>query len=79
MGAHVDLGFRQFELSSQAPERPLSLPLLLVGVAARQAASATAQFEVRRRHATSAIAPGVLGTGAFNAAVARAIMNWKGE
>ena len=57
MGAHVDLGFRQFEFSPQAAERPVSLPLLMVGVAARQAASVTAQLEVRRRYATRTIAP----------------------
>lgn len=51
----------------------------MAGVAARQAASATARLEVRRRHATGAGAQGMFGTGAFNAAVARAIMNWKGE
>ncbi|WP_374136741.1 hypothetical protein [Sphingomonas sp.] len=75
----MDLGFRQFEFSPQAAERPVSLPLLMVGVAARQAASVTAQLEVRRRYATRTIAPEALGTGAFNGAAARAIMNWKEE
>lgn len=79
MGAHVDLHFGQFDLRAQPARHPLSLPLLMAGVAARQATSATARLEVRRRHATGAGAQGMFGTGAFNAAVARAIMNWKGE
>lgn len=79
MGAHVDLGFRQFERDPQTSVRPLSMAILLAGATARQAASATAQAESRRSHAALPAAHQPLGTGAFNVATAAAIMNWKGE
>ncbi len=75
----VDFDFRQFDHNPHAAPRPLSLPILIVGVAARQAASVTAQVEQRRCNVASPVAQSHLGTGAFNAATARAIMKWKGE
>jgi hypothetical protein len=74
----VDLSFSRFEHDSRITGLPLDLAVLMVGVAARQAASPTAMIHARlssRLVETALFAP---SHGAFNARVAALFTRWKG-
>lgn len=71
----LDLSFARFEPDAQAAMASPELAVLLVGVTARQAASPTAQTQVRieqRPATTGAFAP---ADGAFSGSVARLLSN----
>ena len=75
----MDLSFARFDHNSQVTALPSDLAVMLVGVAARQAASATAlvQADVERPwFSDSLFAP---LHGAFNPGVAAALTAWKVE
>lgn len=75
----MDLSFARFDQNSQVTALPSDLAVMLVGVAARQAASPTAlaQAHVERPlFSDSLFAP--LG-GSFNLAVAATLTAWKVE
>lgn len=76
----MDLSFPRFEKDRSAEGIPPELALLLVGIAARQAASPTAL--INQRGGTEKKSPDlVLGgaAGAFNPATARSIARWAKE
>jgi hypothetical protein len=82
----VDLSFSRFEHDSRVTGLPPDLAVLMVGVAARQAASPTAMIHARlssRVDASGACQPPFAhvyasGHGAFNARVAAMFTRWKG-
>ncbi len=75
----MDLSFSRFEHDGRVTGLPPDLAVLMVGVAARQAASPTAMIHARLasgRAAASLFAP---AHGAFNQAVAAMFTRWKEE
>lgn len=75
----MDLGFPRFDKESGVAPLPSDLAVLLVGVAARQAASPTARIEQRQTgtpRRNGLLAP---ASGAFNPGTAAAIADWKRE
>lgn len=66
----MDLSFQRFDKDTQVSALPHDLAVLLVGVAARQAASPTASVQARLATTTSAEALFAPRHGAFNAAMA---------
>ena len=73
----MDLSFDRLERDIAVRAMPTELAVLLVGVAARQAASPTAAAQTR----IAGVAPEVdllaPAHGAFHAAVALALMRWQ--
>lgn len=58
---------------------PADLAILLVGVAARQATSPTAQIQQGQHPGVAQPTPMAPTGGSFNAAAAATIAEWKGE
>jgi hypothetical protein len=75
----VDLSFARLDRDVAVTAMPTELAVLLVGVAARQAASPTACLHTRL--ALSAPADALLAPehGAFHRACSLALMQWKDE
>jgi hypothetical protein len=75
----VDLSFARLERDVAVTAMPIGLAVLLVGVAARQAASPTARVQAilsLSAPADSLLAP---ADGAFHGAAARALSRWRKE
>ena len=72
----MDLSFSRFEHDAHLTVLPPDLAVMMVGIAARQAASPTAIFQARMPapRVEQLFAP---ADGAFNAAVAAALTGWK--
>lgn len=73
----MDLSFSRFEFDAPLTVLPPDLAVMMVGIAARQAASPTAGFQarlLRRPDARSLFAP---LHGAFNSDMVAALMRWK--
>ena len=75
----MDLSFTRFDADAEPITMPHDLAVLMVGVAARQAASPTAAAQAG--FARSAPDPRLFAPvdGAFNGATATKIAGWKGE
>jgi hypothetical protein len=75
----LDLSFTRFDRASELTMLPADLSVLMVGVAARQAASVTAgvQIELARGSSGGAASPFAPADGRFSAATARALAEWK--
>ncbi len=73
----MDLSFHRFEADAQAIVLPPDLAVLMVGIAARQAASPTALFHTRLLATTSTESWFAPASGAFNAAMAKMLTHWK--
>jgi hypothetical protein len=75
----LDLSFTRFDRASELTMLPADLSVLMVGVAARQAASVTAgvQIELARGSSGGAASPFTPADGRFSAATARALAEWK--
>ena len=71
----MDLSFPRFDRDAELVQLPGELAALIVGVAARQAASATA-LAARPAAESLLFAP---VHGAFNGPMARAIVRWRKE
>jgi hypothetical protein len=76
----LDLSFTRFDRASELSMLPADLAVLMVGVAARQAASVTAGVQIGMAldlssNATSRFAP---ADGRFSPETARALAEWKG-
>ena len=80
----MDLSFARFDRHTELSVVPGDLAVLMVGVAARQAASPTAAIQARVAPASpqggAATDPSPLAPadGAFNGAMAAAITRWSG-
>lgn len=75
----MDLGFVRFDRHGSLPTLPHDLAVLMVEMAARQAASPTAAVfarGARDRPDSPLFAP---RDGAFNGAVAEVLLRWDGE
>ena len=72
----MDLSFSRFEHDAQLTVLPPDLAVMMVGIAARQAASPTAlvQAHLPAPRVEQLFAP---AHGAFNAPVAEALMRWR--
>lgn len=75
----MDLSFPRFDKDTELTDLPSDLAVLMVGIAARQAASPTAAGWARINRAPENIALFAPLDGAFNGAVATALMKWKDE
>ena len=73
----MDLSFSRFDQDTSLTVLPPDLAVMMVGVAARQAASPTASFQSRLLGLPAAAGLFAPLHGAFNAAVAAALMRWK--
>jgi hypothetical protein len=73
----VDLSFSRFEHDSRVTGMPPDLAVLMVGVAARQAASPTAMVHARLSHGVAEAGVFAPAHGAFNARVAAMFTRWK--
>ena len=75
----MDLSFPRFESHEELTELPGDVAVLITGVAARQAASPTAQAQAR--FGAAAIDSRLFAPvhGAFNGTVAAALTRWKEE
>ena len=73
----MDLSFNRFDKDMAVTLLPSDLAVLMVGIAARQAASPTAN--VQARIVRGAIDPQLFAPlhGAFNGAVATALVRWR--
>lgn len=72
----MDLSFARLDRNVAVTAMPIGLAVLMVGVASRQAASATARAQTRlslRVPAATLLAP---SDGAFHPAAARALSQW---
>lgn len=74
----MDLSFSRFEHDSRVTGFSPDLAVLMVGVAARQAASPTAMIHARLSSCITESAPFAPSHGAFNARVAAVFTRWKG-
>ena len=75
----MDLSFTRFDKDVQLTSLPPDLAVLMVGIAARQAASPTAITQARSARValdSTLFAP---LDGAFNGPVANLLMKWKDE
>jgi hypothetical protein len=74
----VDLSFSRFEHDASVAILPPDLAVMMVGIAARQAASPTALFHSHLPE-TSVVTANLFAPlhGAFNATMAEALMRWK--
>ena len=75
----MDLSFPRFELQEELTELPGDVAVLITGVAARQAASPTAQAQARFGLAQVDARLFAPLHGAFNGAMAAALTRWKEE
>lgn len=75
----MDLSFARFDQEATPTALPLDLAVLLIGVAARQSTSPTARVEQQRGVAPAGTTLLTPATGAFNAAMAVSIADWKRE
>lgn len=75
----MDLSFPRFDRDAEVTVLPGDLAVLIVGIAARQAASPTAV--VQASFARAAIDPKLFAPlhGAFNGPMAAALTRWKDE
>jgi hypothetical protein len=75
----LDLSFPRFDLQEELTQLPGDVASLITGVAARQAASPTAQ--VQARFGTTMIDPRLFAPihGAFNGSTAAALTRWREE
>ena len=73
----MDLSFPRFEQDAQATVLPPDLAVMMVGVVARQAASPTALFDAGLARLPAAALRFAPRHGAFNAAMAAALLRWK--
>lgn len=73
----MDLSFTRFDRIAEVTVLPADLAVLMVGVAARQAASRTATIEAAFTRVL--VDPRLFAPldGAFNGAMASALMRWK--
>jgi hypothetical protein len=74
----VDLSFSRFEHDASVAILPADLAVMMVGIAARQAASPTALFQSRLLE-TPAVTANLFAPlhGAFNVGMASAIIRWR--
>jgi hypothetical protein len=75
----LDLSFSRFDRDAEVSLLPADLAVLMVGVAARQAASATALAQAGCGPVATEARLFAPGDGAFNGAVARLLVRWKQE
>jgi hypothetical protein len=75
----VDLSFARLERDVAVTAMPIGLAVLLVGVAARQAASPTARAQARLALAAPVDALLAPLDGAFNRAAAKLLTAWQQE
>lgn len=75
----MDLSFARLERDVAVTAMPIELAVLLVGVAARQAASPTARVQARLSVPSRIDALLAPAHGAFHRAVAAALMRWRQE
>jgi len=75
----VDLSYLRFEHDASVAVLPPDLAVLLVGVAARQAASPTAMVQSHLAPAVTADSIFFPQSGAFDAAVAARFRQWQRE
>ena len=75
----MDLSFARMDREVAVTAMPIELAVLLVGVAARQAASPTARAQARLAIAAPVDALLAPMHGAFHRAVARALIRWQQE
>ncbi len=75
----MDLSFTRFDRDAEVTELPGDLAVLIVGIAARQAASPTAV--VQASFARTTVDPKLFAPlhGAFNGPMAAALTRWKDE
>ncbi|WP_375402324.1 hypothetical protein [uncultured Sphingomonas sp.] len=75
----MDLSFTRFDRASELRMLPADLAVLMVGVAARQAASTTAgaQIELARESDPTAPVPFAPADGRFSPDTAEALAAWK--
>lgn len=73
----MNLGFARLQSDSSSTAQPVSFAVLMVGVAARQAASPTARLAMRLDRPASAMASLFGRQGAFSPATALALSNWQ--
>ncbi len=75
----MDFSFTRFDRASELHMLPADLAVLMVGVAARQAASATAgaQIELARGSSPPDPAPFAPPDGRFDPGTAEALAGWK--
>ncbi len=75
----LDLSFPRFDKDSELTDLPADLAVLMVGIAARQAASPTAAGWARINRSSDDETLFAPLSGAFNGPVATALMKWKDE
>ena len=75
----MDLSFSRFVSDGEVTALPGDLAVLMVGVAARQAASPTALAHAGCGAAALGALPFAPGDGAFNQPVAQLLAQWKQE
>ncbi len=75
----MDLNFPRFDKDIELTDLPPDLAVLMVGIAARQAASPTAAGWARITRSSEDTALFAPLSGAFNGAVATALVKWKDE
>lgn len=75
----MDLNFSRFEHDTSIAHRPPDLGVILVGVAARQASSATAVLNARQRVTKRPERLLDSAQGAFNRPVAAMMAAWREE
>jgi hypothetical protein len=75
----LDLSFTRFDRASELCMLPADLAVLMVGVAARQAASVTAgvQIELTRAARAQPATPFAPAEGRFSAATGSCLAEWK--
>jgi hypothetical protein len=75
--AHLDLSFTRFDADAEPIAMPHDLAVLMVGIAARQAASRTAAAQAGSARTAPQPLPFAPADGAFNGATAHAIAGWR--
>ena len=73
----LDLSFTRFDADAEPIAMPHDLAVLMVGIAARQAASRTAAAQAGSGRAAPEPLPFAPADGAFNGATASAIAGWR--
>jgi hypothetical protein len=76
-GAALDLSFSRFEFDTPLTVLPADLAVMMVGIAARQAASPTARFQARLFNTPAVRSLFAPLHGAFNANMAASLIRWK--
>lgn len=75
----MDLAYFRFEQDASVASLPSELAVLLVGVAARQAASPTAMAQARMAPGGTGDATFMPATGTFDERMAARLRRWKEE